>query len=82
MTIYASLPETAIRSPLESDLDGMFGKEQSPYDLETIADLQNLQGLLLKRGYSNEGHRKYFLGKLVTLSSKCMARIAAEPENS
>ena len=37
-----------------SDLDGMFGKEQSPYDLETIADLQNMEGLLLKRGYSQD----------------------------
>lgn len=37
-----------------SDLDGMFGKEQCPYDLETIADLQNLEGLLSKRGYSQE----------------------------
>jgi membrane dipeptidase len=35
-----------------SDLDGGYGKEQSPYDLETIADLQNIQGLLQKRGYS------------------------------
>lgn len=34
-----------------SDLDGMFGKEQAPYDLETIADLQNLNGLLENRGY-------------------------------
>ena len=37
-----------------SDLDGMFGKEQSPYDLETIADMQKLIPLLEKRGYKNE----------------------------
>lgn len=37
-----------------SDLDGGYGKEQSPYDLETIADLQQLPGLLTKRGYSPE----------------------------
>lgn len=35
-----------------SDLDGAYGKEQSPYDLETISDLQNLKNLLLKRGYT------------------------------
>ncbi|PSL44772.1 membrane dipeptidase [Chitinophaga niastensis] len=35
-----------------SDLDGAFGKEQCPYDLETIADLQKLPALLTKRGYS------------------------------
>lgn len=35
-----------------SDLDGGYGKEQCPYDLETIADLQTIPSLLLKRGYS------------------------------
>jgi len=37
-----------------SDLDGAFGKEQSPADIETIADLQKLPVLLSKRGYTNE----------------------------
>ncbi len=35
-----------------SDLDGAFGREQCPYDLETIADLQKLDYLLALRGYS------------------------------
>lgn len=35
-----------------SDLDGAFGKEQCPYDLETIADLQTVPLLLQSRGYS------------------------------
>lgn len=35
-----------------SDLDGGFGKEQCPADLETIADLQKIAGLLSARGYS------------------------------
>jgi membrane dipeptidase len=35
-----------------SDLDGAFGKEQAPFDMDTIADLPQLAGLLLKRGYS------------------------------
>jgi membrane dipeptidase len=34
-----------------SDLDGGFGREQSPHDLDTIADLQKLAGLLAARGY-------------------------------
>jgi membrane dipeptidase len=34
-----------------SDLDGMFGTEQSPYDMDTIADLQKLPALLEARGY-------------------------------
>jgi membrane dipeptidase len=37
-----------------TDLDGAFGKEQCPYDLETIADLQKFPLLLKKRGYSEE----------------------------
>lgn len=36
---------------LGSDLDGGFGKEQCPSDLETIADLQKLDLILTQRGY-------------------------------
>jgi membrane dipeptidase len=43
-----------------SDLDGAYGKEQSPYDLEDISDLQKLRGLLTKRGYSNEDVENIF----------------------
>lgn len=35
-----------------TDLDGGYGREQSPCDLDTIADLQKLAGLLSNRGYS------------------------------
>ncbi len=45
-----------------SDLDGAFGKEQSPYDIETIADLQKLAVLLAKRGYSTEDIEKVTSG--------------------
>lgn len=37
-----------------SDLDGGFGTEQSPVDLDTIADLQKIPDLLRARGYSEE----------------------------
>lgn len=37
-----------------TDLDGAFGKEQSPKDLDTIADLQKLPRLLKNKGYSHE----------------------------
>ena len=37
---------------LGTDLDGAFGKEQSPHDLETIADLQKLSSIFRNRGYS------------------------------
>ena len=44
----------ALHIGIGSDLDGAFGKEQCPYDLETIADLQKLPALFLKRGYSQQ----------------------------
>jgi len=37
---------------LGSDLDGGFGREQSPRDLDTIADLQQIGVLLNQRGYT------------------------------
>jgi membrane dipeptidase len=45
------LAGNARHSALGTDLDGGFGTEQSPYDLNTIADLQKLPILLSKRGY-------------------------------
>jgi membrane dipeptidase len=39
---------------LGTDLDGGFGTEQGPADLDTIADLQKLPELLSKRGYSEQ----------------------------
>jgi membrane dipeptidase len=36
-----------------SDLDGGFGREQSPSDLDTIADLQHIPEILSRRGYSD-----------------------------
>lgn len=37
-----------------TDLDGGYGREQSPSDLDTIADLQKIAGLLADRGYSDD----------------------------
>ena len=45
-----------------SDLDGAFGKEQSPYDLETIADLQKFPELLRNRGYTDKDVSKIMNG--------------------
>lgn len=36
-----------------TDLDGAFGREQCPYDVHSIADLQKVPDLLRKRGYSD-----------------------------
>lgn len=37
-----------------TDLDGAFGKEQSPFDLDTIADLQKVPVMLSKKGYTKK----------------------------
>ena len=37
---------------LGTDLDGGFGKEQTPHDLDTIADLHKMSEILDRRGYS------------------------------
>jgi membrane dipeptidase len=36
-----------------SDLDGIFGTEQSPWDMNSIADLQKYQDILVRRGYTS-----------------------------
>jgi len=41
---------SAKHAAIGSDLDGGFGREQSPADLDTIADLQKLVDILTKRG--------------------------------
>jgi membrane dipeptidase len=45
-----------------SDLDGIFGTEQSPWDLNSIADLQKYEEILDKRGYSSEDIDNLFHG--------------------
>lgn len=53
MDHICQLAGNALHIGIGSDLDGAFGREQCPYDFETIADLQLLPALLTKRGYSN-----------------------------
>ena len=53
-----------------TDLDGAFGKEQCPYDIDTIADLQKIPNLLLKRGYSQQDSQKIMHGNWLGLLKK------------
>jgi len=48
------LAGNALHVGIGTDLDGGFGKEQCPADIDTIADLQKIPNLLSKRGYSSE----------------------------
>ena len=50
----------SLHCAIGSDLDGTYGTEQSPSDMDTIADLQKLTGLLSKRGYSQEDIENIF----------------------
>ncbi|NSL85370.1 peptidase M19 [Chitinophaga sp. Mgbs1] len=52
MDHICQLAGNSLHIGIGSDLDGAFGKEQCPYDLETIADLQKVPDLLSKRGYT------------------------------
>lgn len=55
-----------------SDLDGGFGREQSPCDLDTIADLQKITGLLEKRGYCRDDIARIMHGNWLCLLRKTM----------
>jgi len=50
---YCQLAGNARHVGLGSDLDGAFGTEQTPQDIDSIADLQRLPALLRDRGYSS-----------------------------
>lgn len=54
------LAGNSLHIAIGSDLDGMFGKEQAPYDMDTIADLQGLAPLLRLRGYNQEDIENIF----------------------
>lgn len=46
------LAGNSLHAAIGSDLDGAFGREQSPHDIDTIADLQKVPGILRDRGYN------------------------------
>lgn len=47
------LTGNSLHAAIGSDLDGAFGTEQCPYDLNTIADLQKIPNLLSEAGYAD-----------------------------
>ena len=48
------LAGNSLYSGIGTDLDGAFGIEQCPADLNSIADLQKIPSILKERGYSDE----------------------------
>ncbi len=55
----------ALHVGLGSDLDGGFGREQTPCDLETIADVRRLPELIRQRGGSAEDAQNFAHGNFL-----------------
>jgi membrane dipeptidase len=58
-----------------SDLDGGFGKEQCPYDIDTIADLQKFPDLLAARGYSTADAEAFMYGNALNFLRNAWSKI-------
>ena len=59
------LAGNAEHSGIGSDLDGAFGTEQMPRDLDTVADLPGILECLRKRGYASEAIERIASGNFV-----------------
>ena len=53
-----------------SDLDGGYGTEQCPQDIDSIADLQNLEQLMEPRGYSTKDISGFFSRNFLNVLEK------------
>ena len=60
MDHICQLAGNALHVGVGSDLDGAFGTEQCPYDLDTIADLQKLVSVFRDHGYSKDDLKNIF----------------------
>jgi membrane dipeptidase len=61
-------------SAIGSDLDGGFGTEQSPRELNTIVDLQIIPELLRKRGYKETDIEGIMHGNWLRFFQKAWAK--------
>jgi membrane dipeptidase len=57
-----------------SDLDGAFGFEQTPQDLNTIADLSRLPELLRKRGFKEADISGIMHGNFMRFLAKALPK--------
>jgi membrane dipeptidase len=64
------LAGNSLHAGIGSDLDGAFGKEQCPYDLETIADLRKISGMLHEIGYSESDVQNILSGNFIRFLQK------------
>jgi membrane dipeptidase len=66
------LAGNANHSGIGSDLDGGFGTEQCPGDLDTIADLQKLPALFRERGYAEDDIERIMHRNFLTLLERAL----------
>ena len=64
----------ARHSGIGTDLDGGFGAEQTPRDLNTIADLQRLRGIFERRGYPEKDVRGILSGNWIRFLKETWGR--------
>jgi membrane dipeptidase len=67
------LAGNADHAAIGSDLDGGYGTEQTPKDVDTIYDLQRIPDILRARGYSAESIEKIMYRNWVDLFSRAWA---------
>ena len=64
------LAGNSFHAAVGSDLDGGYGTEQCPYDLDTIADLQKVPGMLYETGYSESDVQNILSGNWIRFLKK------------
>ncbi|MDR1343983.1 MAG: membrane dipeptidase [Tannerellaceae bacterium] len=66
------LAGSARYAAIGSDLDGAFGTEQCPYDLQTIADVRKVFDILHSRGYKMNDIEAIAHGNMISFMSKAL----------
>ena len=66
------LAGTTQHCAIGTDLDGGFGTEQTPGDLNTIADVHKLEGILAARGYKSADIDGIFFGNWLRLFTNAL----------
>jgi membrane dipeptidase len=64
------LAGNTLHAAIGSDIDGGFGREQEPSDMDTIADLVKLRGILRNRGHADADLAAIFHGNWLRLLRK------------
>jgi membrane dipeptidase len=73
MDYVCQLTGSSAHVGIGSDLDGGFGREQTPRDLDTVADLQLLAERLRGRGYDEDDVTAVMHGNWLRLLDECLA---------